>query len=122
MLIIERKRAEKRKEKRRHLVYYLPAFDWEENRVVGHVYDITSKGMMLLCSGPIEVGTRISFRVLLPPMLSSVESFSVEAECCWSEHDLDPDKYVVGFAFKNVDHSEAVTINAIIARFAFADK
>jgi hypothetical protein len=112
---------DQRQDKRRHLIYYLSAIDARTKTLVGYVYDITTKGMLLLCSEPVEAGSVIDFDIVLPHGLSVTQSFSVKAECRWSKPDVNPENYLSGFSFTHIDRPAAVTINALIARFGFQD-
>lgn len=113
--------TEKRTDKRRHLIYYLSALERSTRSLVGYVYDITTHGMLILSSEPIEPGTECEFEILLPQGLSLSERFFIRAECRWSQQDLNPQNFIAGFSFIDIDRSTAVTINALIARFGFQD-
>ena len=112
---------EQRKTKRRHLIYYLSAVDAGSGETLGYVYDITTKGLMLLCSEPVTVGSTFRLRIEIPANLSLSDSFEVEAECRWCREDVNPDNHICGFFFTQIDRASAVMINTLVARFGFTD-
>lgn len=119
MITTEQREIEMRSERRRHLIYYLAAFDSKTNEPIGHIYDITTKGVLLLSDEIIDVGREIDFTVMLPDGLVSSRSFSMRAECRWSERDVNPDNFCSGFQFTYIDRSAVVLISSLIARFGF---
>ncbi|MBE0582885.1 MAG: PilZ domain-containing protein, partial [Desulfofustis sp.] len=60
------KKADKRKVQRWHLVFYLRVFDGASTTIVGHLVDISSRGLMLVCDEPIEKGRALTLRMKLP--------------------------------------------------------
>ena len=57
---------DRRRHKRRHLIYYLEVFDDATDRLIGHVVDITMKGIMLTSEEPIELNSTLRLRIELP--------------------------------------------------------
>jgi hypothetical protein len=45
---------EKRKLKRRHLIYYLRVFEKNTDTLLGYLVDITPEGIMIMSESPVE--------------------------------------------------------------------
>ena len=57
---------EQRSLSRHHLIYYLRVFDGISSRVVGHIVDISPKGIMLITDEPITVHEEYRLRMRFP--------------------------------------------------------
>lgn len=90
-------RKERRKIARRHLVFYLRIFDGMSSRVLGHLVDITTRGAMLVCDGPIEPNQEFRLRMRLPKELSGRTELVIEAKSLWCRPDSNPDFFLAGF-------------------------
>ena len=112
---------EKRKSKRRHLIYYLKVFDSVENRLLGHLVDITTKGIQLICEAPIEVNKNYSLKMLLPKEMMEEEQMDFEAFCLWCRRDVNPEFFAVGFEMRELSSQSIELIKGLIAYFGFQD-
>ncbi len=108
---------EKRKLKRRHLIYYLRVFDGLSSRVVGHVVDISSNGLMLISDEPIAVHEEYRLRMRFPGVISSQEELIFDASCRWCRQDENPAFYVAGFQIRDLLSEEARFIQSLIDEF-----
>lgn len=91
------KKADKRKVRRWHLVFYLRVFDGQNSTIVGHLVDISSRGLMLACDKPIEKGRILALRLKLPKEQAGRQEIQFEAVCRWCRLDSNPDFYIAGF-------------------------
>lgn len=111
----------KRTIKRRHLIYYLRVFDTQTEKLLGHVVDITTKGIMLMSETELPLNTTFSLCMILPEETWNIERITFEAESVWSKQDVNPDFYVTGFRFKNIAPKNVQLIKHLIDTFGFRD-
>jgi len=108
---------EKRCLKRRHLIYYLRVYDGISSRVVGHVVDITHRGLMLISDEPIAVQEEYRLRMKLPAISLVQEELIFNAVCRWCREDENPIFYVAGFQIHHLLPEEATFIKTLIDEF-----
>jgi hypothetical protein len=112
---------ERRRTKRRHLVYYLKVFDVETDLLLGHLVDITSEGMMMVREEPIEPGRIFQLRLDLPKQILMKDTLTFSAECRWSQRDVNPDLHKSGFQFLAISENDQAVIDNLVRRHAFQD-
>ena len=83
--------------KRRHLIYYLEIFDDDSGELLGHLVDITTRGIKLVSKKPIEVDRLYHLRMLLPEGYFKEKVLHFEGRALWSGNDVNPDFYDTGF-------------------------
>lgn len=118
---IAEKKKEMRQVERRHLVYYLRVFDGTGSRVLGHIVDISSKGVMLLSGSPISVGENFRLRMRLPSQIANMEELIFNASSRWSKPDVNPDFFIAGFEIRDVDDAIITNIHSLMDDFSFRD-
>ena len=112
---------ERRKLKRRHLIYYLRVFDRNNDRLVGHVVDITGEGAMLISEEPIETDTVFQSRMVLPEGIEGSREIAFDAKSVWCKKDTNPNYYATGFQLLNAAPKDVDTIERLIVDFGFRD-
>jgi hypothetical protein len=110
-----------RKVERRHLVFYLRVFDGMSNRVLGHVVDISTKGVMLISDQPITVNEHHLLRMRLPSSIANKDELLFNASSKWCKQDINPDFYVTGFEIQEVSEEIARYILCLVDDFGFRD-
>jgi hypothetical protein len=94
--------ADKRKLKRRQLIYYLQVLDRGTGQLVGRLADITTEGLMLISPEPIEEKKVFEVKMVLPTEIQGDKAVTFDAESIWCQQDVNPDLYVTGFRFLKV--------------------
>ncbi len=112
---------EKRKVKRRHLIYYLSIFDRSNDHLVGQLVDITTRGFMLTSEAPIESGLRMELRMVLPDVIEGDNQITFDAVSVWCKTDINPNFYAIGFEFENIAPKNLAIIENLIQEFSFLD-
>lgn len=115
------KPLEKRKLKRRHLIYYLRIFDSNTNELIGHLIDIHPEGMMLITEDPIKTKAIFHLRMVLPKGIIKREQLKFDAKFKWCKKDVNPDFYDIGFQLLNVPAKKIEIIESLIEDFGFRD-
>ncbi len=97
--------------RRHYLIYYLRVFDRETGVVIGHLVDITPKGIMIIRDAPIEVGTELHLRLRWRNSSGRLQMADFTGECRWCKPDVNPDFYGAGFAISaaNEEHIKAIS-------------
>lgn len=104
----------KRDMKRHYLIYYLRVFNRENGEVLGHLVDITPKGIMVMRDSPIETGVMYSLRLRWRNSAGKLQIADFEGVCRWCRPDVNPDFYGAGFAI-STEHPEHIgVIHALI--------
>lgn len=113
--------AEQRSLNRHHLIYYLRVFDGISNRVIGHIVDISPRGLMLITDEPIAVQEEFRMRMRFPGKGSDQESGKDEllfdAVCKWCREDENPEFYIAGFQIEDLPEPATNFIQGLIAEF-----
>ncbi len=112
---------ENRSDKRRSLIYYLKVTDIENDVLLGHLCDLTVGGMKLIGETAVQKGETFTIKINVPERLHRDENITLEAECRWSQRDLNPRFYASGFLFHNVDDLSVYKIKRVIDELTFVD-
>ena len=113
--------ADKRRLKRRHLIYYLRVFDRTSNQILGHLVDVTQEGAKLISENPISTKKRFQLRMILPAEIFGRDHLDFEAESLWSNPDINPDFHDTGFRLIGVDNRDMLVIARLINEYGFRD-
>jgi len=112
---------ERRKLRRRHLIYYLRVFERGSGRLVGHLVDITTEGVMLLSEEPIETERVFYFRMTLPAEIRKSAHLTFNAKSIWCKQDDSPDFYATGFSFEEITSEDKLVIENLIQAYSLGD-
>ncbi len=107
--------------KRRHLIYYLEVIDAESNQILGHLVDLTPKGLMLISKEPIEKGRAFSLRMKLPEDIVDEPHLEFHAKSLWTGKDINPDFYDTGFEVIDLPPRAKEFIQHLIEQMGFSD-
>ncbi len=113
--------GEERTLKRRHLIYYLEVFNDESDEILGHVVDITTKGIKLVSKKHIETKKNYTLRMVLPEEHFKGSSITFDAISMWSDRDVNPDFFVTGFQTSELDKKATNTIKKLVVLLGFND-
>lgn len=113
--------VERRKLKRRHLIYYLRVFDVETNNLLGHLVDMTPDGIMLISETAIPLGVVYHLKMSLPTEYAGQTYLEFDAKSLWSARDINPDFINTGFSLINIDSQVASIISNVINDYGFKD-
>jgi hypothetical protein len=112
---------ERRKLKRRHLIYYLRIFDRATGRLLGHLVDLTPDGMMMMSERPVRVGRTVGLRMVIPGTAASDQTIEFDATSKWTSQDVNPDFYDTGFELSGITRKQLARIETLIDDFGFRD-
>lgn len=110
-------REEKRSVSRKYLVFYLRVFDGMSNKILGHLVDISDRGMMLVCDAPVQVNEDYRLRMRLPTALKDRQEVLFSATSRWCKLDANPDFHLVGFQMHDLELHTRQLIATLIREF-----
>ena len=115
-------RKEKRQVDRWYLVFYLRVFDGMSSKILGHLIDISQKGIMLICDNPVEVNEEYRLRMRLPNQMKDRDEIIFSATSKWCKRDTNPDFYLAGFQISDLDSTARELLNNLIKDFSYDAK
>lgn len=112
---------EKRRLKRKHLIYYLKVHDAKTNQVIGRVQDMHIEGMMLTSAKPLPTGATFHLKIDLPSEILGKKQLAVEARSMWNKRDVNPDYYDTGLKLSKMSEDDTKVIKRLTQRYRFRD-
>lgn len=97
---------EQRSEKRRELFYYLQVYDGVSRLMIGHMANLTKKGLMLVSRDPLNAQEEYRLRIRFPDRIGRRNELLVSAVCRWCRKDVNPETFVAGFQFQDLSGGE----------------
>lgn len=112
---------DRRKIKRRYLMYYSRVFDAHTQSLLGHLVDITPLGAMVISEKSIETNVPFRLKLELSNDVSDKRYLEFESKSLWCRPDIDPSFYDTGFELINVSDEDKAVIERIVAAYGFRD-
>ena len=113
--------AERRKTKRRYLLYYGRVYDETAQKQLGYLVDITEHGFMLLSDEQIPAGQTLHLKLELTLDIAKGPFMNFIAKSLWCDADLNPDHYNCGFEIVEIKPEDIKIIQEIIETYGFRD-
>ena len=107
--------------KRRHLIYYLRVFDHDRGDLVGHLVDVTTRGMMLISETPLPTESDFTLRMDLPPDLFPANDWVVGAKSIWCRPDVNPAFWDTGLRFLGFSRRDELVVSDLIKHYGLKD-
>ncbi len=112
---------EKRKTKRRYLLYYMRIYDATSRKQIGNLVDITPKGIMIVGEHPVPEGQTTRLRMELTNEVAEKPFMEFSACSKWCKPDITPNMVNSGFEILDLAPDDAEIIQRIIEAFGFRD-
>jgi hypothetical protein len=112
---------EKRRLKRRHLIYYLRLFDRKTQQIIGHLVDITTDGIMVISENMIHENEIFELNMALPTDVVGKKDLNFMAKSIWCRKDINPDFYNTGFTLIDVKPEDVMIVERLITEFGFRE-
>jgi hypothetical protein len=112
---------DKRKLKRRNLIYYLHVLDRASGGLIGYLVDISTAGVLIMTENPIELGTQLELKILLESELSVKQYLYFDARAVRCEKSINGTNYDIGCQLLNLASEDFREIEAIIDELGFRD-
>ena len=113
--------TDRRKIKRRYLLYYSRVFDAKTGDLIGNLVDITALGAMLVSERPIPVDTVFRLKLELSEDVADKPFLEFTAKSLWSQPDIAPGSYNTGFQMLDIAPHDMEIIQRIIDAYGFRD-
>jgi hypothetical protein len=113
--------SEHRKEQRKKLIAFTPVYDSKNKTLLGYVYDLTMKGVMVVGERSVEPNQDKVLKIDLPGNLETVifSSLIIPARVAWCRPDEAPGNFNIGFEFKDLSPENSEVVQAILNRYQF---
>jgi hypothetical protein len=112
---------DRRKLKRRHVIFYSRVFDRNSGALLGHLMDITIEGLMLISDYPHNPGNIYHLRMDLPEDVMTKAYLSLDAQCLWCRPDINPAFFNAGFKVLNMLQEDIDLIESMIDEYGFRE-
>jgi len=112
---------ERRKVKRRHLLYYLRVYNARTGRLLGHLADISHGGVMVVSQSRRRLGRTITLRMVLPNQPRRVKIVEFDATTKWCRRDANPDFWDTGFETTGLTRRQASDLETLVDDYGFRD-
>jgi hypothetical protein len=111
---------ERRKEQRKNLMAYSQVFDLYGGDLLGYLGDLHLKGAMVIGEKSMAENTEITLAIELPILPNiTTPRIAIPARVAWSQQDISPAFYNIGFEFKEVTPEQTEMIEAIMQNYEF---
>ncbi|RPI31962.1 MAG: PilZ domain-containing protein [Chloroflexota bacterium] len=112
---------DRRKLKRRYLLFYSRVFDMKSGRLIGYLSNITPEGASLICDEPVTTDTTYRLRMDLPEEGFNRDHLMFDAKAVYCKPDVDPNFFVTGFQLQGVPNEDIDIIQRIVQEYGFRD-
>jgi hypothetical protein len=111
---------ERRKVQRKSLMAYTQVFDLAGGVLLGYLGDLNLLGAMVIGEKFIKVNTELTLAVELPILPDiSMSRMTIPARVAWSQQDISPEFFNIGFEFKEVTSKQSMAIESIMQNYEF---
>jgi len=111
--------AEKRKVERKYLVFYLRIFAGESLLALGHVVNLSSRGMMMIGNRHVGLDESFHLRIRLPKGVSDRHEMIFDATSRWSMRDANPDFVLSGFCIDRLSAIDRKDMLVLLEEFGY---
>ena len=112
---------ERRKVKRRHLLYFGRVYDENLQKLLGYLVDITEQGFMLLSEEPYPVGVTKRLKLEVTDDVGAGPYIDFTVKSIWCEPDIDPSHWDTGFKIEEIKPGDRELILSIVEKYGFRD-
>ncbi len=111
---------EKRRVERKNLVFYLRVYEEENSVVLGHIVNLSSRGVMLCSHRAIPLDRQFCLKMRFALELGKSGGLRADATSCWCRQDSEPDLYLSGFRFDSLTPSDKKHLLRVLDRLSYA--
>ncbi len=108
---------EGRKLTRWRLIYHLRVFDRDNDKLLGHIADVSDSGVMVVNEEPIELGKDFNLWMEIPREDGGREKMLVQARSIWSARDANPKFHKTGFYLIDTTEEMIAAIRMMVEEF-----
>jgi hypothetical protein len=112
---------ERRRWKRRHLLYYLKVFEDQGSEPLGFLVDVTGQGIMLMSENALDTSRPYSLYISIETELLPARDIYFSAKALWSRQDSQNQFFDTGFEITKASPDDMQALEYAIDRLAFRD-
>ncbi|BHH81815.1 PilZ domain-containing protein [Desulforhopalus sp. 52FAK] len=106
---------------RKSLVFYLRVFDGLSNKILGHLIDISEKGVLLRTDEPVQPNENHRLRIRLPAVIRERHEVVLNGTSRWCRQDVVQGHYLAGFQVYDVDASTKRVVQKLIVDLGYQE-
>ena len=110
---------ERRRWKRRQLIYYLKVFNTKDESLLGFLVDITASGLMLMSENPIPIHKIYHMHLPIESDLCIESNIHFTAKSLWNRNKENDPFVDTGFEITEMDPLDMDAIEQAINRLSF---
>ena len=112
---------DRRKTKRKYLMFYTRVFDVQTGELLGHLVDLTPQGAMLISEHAVPAGAHFRLKMELSPEVATQPYVEFDARSLWCQQDVNPQFYNTGFNFLSIAPESIAIVERIVEAYGFRD-
>ena len=106
---------DERNQERWLLVNNLRVFNAENNKILGHLMNVTTEGIMIISEHPLAVDTEFQLKMAIP-IGNATTDIELDARSIWTKADDDPHFYKTGLQFTLCSEESIQAISTLIEK------
>ena len=106
---------------RKSLVFYLRVFDGLSNKILGHLIDISEKGVLLRTDEPVQPNENHRLRIRLPAVIRERHEVVLNGTSRWCKQYLGQDHYLAGFQVYDIDAPTKKVVQKLIIDLGYQE-
>jgi PilZ domain len=111
--------CENRNLKRQQLIFYLKIDNQKDNKLLGHLADITTEGIMIVGSSPIPLNENYSILIDLKSINIKKDFINLDIQTLWNKNDANPELTLTGAKFLSINDESKKDIERLIELLGF---
>jgi len=112
---------DRRRFQRRHLVNYSRLFDRNAEGLIGHLLDITPKGIGMISEDPLEINATFQFKMYLPTKIEGVEEIVFDVRSVWCNPGTTPNTYESGFEILKISAKDLEVVRRLVQDYGYQE-
>ncbi len=112
---------ERRRLKRKRLVYYLKIYDRNTLEIAGHLADLTVHGINMICEQPLESGIVMELKMTLPEEMDAKNEIALDVKSSWCKRDINPNFYTIGCELIGISEKDGKILRELMQEYSFRD-
>ncbi|MDT8318485.1 MAG: PilZ domain-containing protein [bacterium] len=113
--------GEKKRETRRHLIYFSDVHDRDNRSFKAKLADITKEGLMVISEEKVELEKVFHLEIILPEEVDGRDKINLKAKSKWCKKDVNPDYFATGLEVEEIDIIDEELIEYLIYEYGFND-
>lgn len=110
---------ERRRFKRNQMKAYCGVYDNKTHKLHGCLVDLSVSGLQLMGIELLTSGSVYKLRIEMHEEINNSRNLLLDAKCVWHKAGSDPDHFLIGFEFSDVDEQtkERITLYTRSTKF-----